>query len=224
MALIQTIKNRLGHVVYPRTLTSAVSDKNGKNVDEKFAELNNALEEAGTVRYNPLNDIVEVKYNGEWHEWKTGNMQTFYLYNEGEEVVDLDLNGYILDTNTTKCVPSRNADTISLTALASTVYSSATVFTNEKFDLRDYTRLYALITNNGKIYQLDLDVTDVSEGYIAVTHQRNGSSAAICVERLSVVSTKANNFASYKIAEATATINAAGTDELTSYLEKVWVK
>lgn len=176
------------------------------------------------MRYNPKNDKVEIYYNGAWHEWKLGNMQTVYLYNEGEEVVELDLTGYTIDNNCTRCVPTRNEDTISLTASSSTKYSNATVFTKEKIDLTDYTRLYALMTNNGIDYQLEVDVTNISEGYIAVTHQRSADSVSVCAERLAVISNKTSSFNSYVIAQTSKQINAAGTAQLTTYLKKIWVK
>lgn len=41
------------------------------------------------IRYNADTDTVQIYYDGTWNDWKAGNMQTVYLYNNGDECTDV---------------------------------------------------------------------------------------------------------------------------------------
>ena len=56
-----------------------------QRIADEFSELNSNL----SVRYNPENDKVEIFYNGEWNEWKNGNMQKLYLYSVEDGANDI---------------------------------------------------------------------------------------------------------------------------------------
>ena len=127
------------------------------------------------MRYNSDNDKFEVYYNGKWHPALSANIQTVYLYNEGEEVVPLDFKGYTINSNYTAKAPTRGDDYI-LLSISATEQECA-VCSNEVYDLTNYTKVKALVTWNGVDYTISTDVTDISSGYVIVTlRQRNGSS------------------------------------------------
>lgn len=41
------------------------------------------------IKYNTDTDTIQIYYNGKWNDWKSGNMQTMYLYNSGDECSDV---------------------------------------------------------------------------------------------------------------------------------------
>ena len=64
----------------------------GNNVQDAIDELNSNIDNQNknlNMRYNPETDKVEIFYNGQWNEWKSGNMQTLYVYN-GENLTEFN--------------------------------------------------------------------------------------------------------------------------------------
>ena len=93
------------------------------NFANQISELYNALEEAGTVRYNPSNDMIELKFNGKWYEWKKAFLQAISIYAEG--VINTDLVGDLIDSGSAGTSGSVSFDTNCITINASGTTSSA---------------------------------------------------------------------------------------------------
>lgn len=104
----------------------------------------------GSVRYDAETDMVQIKdTNGNWHDWKTGNLKTLYLLKNGE--VDLDLTGGITTFATRYEGSSYSADTSAVVfefrddyiyINANTTNKTATVRPNLPVDVTNYTKMY----------------------------------------------------------------------------------
>lgn len=117
--------------------------------------ITNGSGSGGNVRYNPVNDMVEIKYNGTWTPWKQAYM-TFdgTLYDNGDFAVPWDNNGYARETGTV-CDGGANLLTNNFTFTApSTVNHTRVIVTDDVIDVTNYTGLN--VEYDGTIYSADI--------------------------------------------------------------------
>lgn len=119
--------------------------------------LSNALEEAGTARYNPLTDMIELKRNGEWVPWKWAGL-TFngVIYGDGTFASGYNIDttpttfsegwnvvgGFIDDGNAIKAAPPSGTQNVVASMLKGAV------------DFSKYNYIKAIV--NGKTYTIDV--------------------------------------------------------------------
>ena len=125
-----------------------------------------ALNSNLTMRYNPDTDMVQIFYNGEWNDWKSGNMQTFYLYKDGEINTELDLSGYTWSTYS-KTAPTKNLSNICVSLPSRTSGTTCSIFgTDDLIDLTKYKILGIEYSYKDTVYTLEVSVEAVTSGYV----------------------------------------------------------
>lgn len=170
----------------------------------------------GNVRYNPANDMVEIKYNGTWTPWKQAYM-TFdgTLYDNGDFAVPWDNNGYVRRSDWV-CDGGANILTNNFTFTApSTDNHSRVIITDDVIDVTNYTGIN--IEYNGTIYSSD--ITSVSGNcYIYVECIRQSSYNYLLVG----FATQKAYYAEHSPHDFVVT-NSSGQSSVKQPITKIWL-
>lgn len=117
------------------------------------------------MRYNAETDTVQIYYNGQWKDWKVGNMQDVYLYNYGEDNTVVTGGWVAYAYRNSGASSTAKAPTLTLNsnsmriAISSSSWSKGAVFAENLIDLTDYTSIEVTIggssgfgDNDGTMY------------------------------------------------------------------------
>lgn len=131
------------------TVYSQVGDSFGAS---QLNEIANAVTSTkGNIDYDIPTDWVQLKgEDGEWHNWKTGNLKTLYIFKDGE--VDFDITGGIGEYATrleggypvvAGCLNFKIIDDY-ISINNTTTNSSSTVRPALSIDITNYNKMYIL--------------------------------------------------------------------------------
>ena len=97
------------------------------------------------MRYDPDTDKVQILFNGVWTDWQNGNMVKTYLYQSGNEYVNLT-GGYVVGYFSTHCTAKKpsNSEFLQLN-ISSTkeYYTYAWLITKNKISTIGHSKLKA---------------------------------------------------------------------------------
>lgn len=128
--------------------------------------MNSKLNSNSNVRYNSSNDMVEIKIDDTWQEWKTANLQGNYLYKDGEIIAELDATSYTVGSYTQNIV-AFGMERILLSLKARTTGTvSAVLGCANNMDLTDFSKLCLEYTYNGTVYTNEVSLENITNGYI----------------------------------------------------------
>lgn len=179
-------KTYSGSTSYASAISYTEDDGSKTTVQDKISELNSNF----GVRYNEQTDMIEIYYNGEWKEWKSASLQAFYLYKDGNEIVDVTNGWSNVKYDDKYYNPSLTTITKGASYIELTTYSPNTtyenigtivLYTTNKVDLTEYSKIgieYELNCNN--LYTSRGCHLDVS----STTPVLNGSSSSTKVADL----------------------------------------
>ena len=199
--------------------TADISGIGDGTIKGAISNINSNLGNDINIRYNPETDKVEIFYNGQWNPWKTAGLQTHYVYNLGEFVMDMSNGVYATQSDYT-AVSLDNTENGLYFGTSLDVGKCKTVITNELIDLSGYSTLLVEYSNNGVTNQKTIDISSIQNGYIAAYFTRSGGTyyGDVCI-----TSTK-ENF----ISNVTASVNHILPDTTTFpsnfYIRKIWLE
>lgn len=171
------------------------------------------------MKYNPDTDTIQIFYNGIWNDWKTGGLQTHYLYNLGEFVIDM-ANGVYMTSEAawTLSVFANTESGLYIPSLSN--LEQKTIITNDIIDLSNYSALVIEYTYGGTNYKKQVDISTISSGYIEafiVNFHGNISSS------FGITTTKTGFIDNISVADSfySGTGNTIPSD---FYIQKLWLK
>lgn len=133
------------------------------------------------VKYNPETDIVQILFNGVWHDWKRRNLQRYYLIADGAFQIAFD-NPPSSTLTPHGCIGGWQMITDGLYAPAPDRAGGYQMCTSALFDFTPYTTLHVLYDND---LEQTLDVSNLSNAYVLVFNSRANGGEGSCVVYLS---------------------------------------
>lgn len=99
------------------------------NAQDAITELNGKL----NIKYNPDTDTVQIYYNGQWVDWKSGEQNDLPIFVSGQGNVNTDISGGFTKTSGNyTCTVSTNAIVMSSTNATNTSGAYAVVIGSGK--------------------------------------------------------------------------------------------
>ena len=183
--------------------------------NQAVLDLNSSL----NIKYNPDTDTIQIFYNGIWNNWKTAGLQTYYLYNLGEFVTDMDNGVYKTSEAAWNLSAFDNSESgLYIPSLGD--LDQKTIITNDIIDLSNYSALVIEYTYGGTNYKKQVDISTISSGYIeAYISNFHGD----IVSSFGITTSKTNFIDNISVGDSFYT-GSGNTIPSNFYIQKLWLK